>query len=757
MSITLTAPARAALNQTLKSPNLIVKIDGIDTLYSASLVERKVRIGDGHKVGRVPGIGTFKVGGNAAVFDQSAVLMTAGTSTSIKQSLDPAKGQGSNVSSLTLALIDDGEITDIITPDADFDIMQRKVLVYLGFQGTSWPEDCNVIFRGFVTDVTADAGKVIFQLNGTDEKQRSTIFAQAQVTITSSVSASSTSFTIDKIDNVLQPILGPTLLSDPSVRFYFKADDEIIEWSSITSANGVYTVNVKNRGAFNTPVATHTPTTKIDTFYQLTGNPIDLALKLMLSGNNDGTKALPSTTLDVTSINVGGADTRANSLYFAGLFNDDSLGVVVGDFVKIFGSSNPLVNDVYASVVDVVQLSTGLFVTINHPLVTETITSATAAFTSQYNTLPDGCLMQMDDVDVAQFLKIQSLYMSGYTLDFYLKDSIDSAKEFIEQEIYLPLAAYSIPRKAKSSVGYFAGPIPGAEIVTFDENSIKSPDKTTVKRSTNSNFYNEIVYAFDEDPVEDEFDSGFIAISETSKNRIKNSPSRQLLIESKGLRSLQGGQLIAQTQSARRLTRYQFGAESFSFSSLLDTGYTVEVGDIVVFDGTNLMLPDIKTGRKGIAPRLLEIQNKEIQLKSGDLKFTAIDTNYDGQGRHALISPSSQIVNVMSNTEFTIGALRVSDNQASDVAEYKKWQRLPNASVIIRAADYSVQGIGVIASADSNTITLKSPLSFTPRAGNIMEFSSYSTASQTKLQHLVYGYMNSSSQFADGSNAFTMI
>ena len=767
MAVELTTAALAALSGTLKSPNLVLKIEDVDTLYGAGLIEQVARIGDDLIIGEADvNPKAFYVGGNGPNGDQRDIITLDGTSTSIKQTLDPSKGQGSNVSTLSIALIDNGEVTELITPGSVVpDILQSKCLVYLGFQGTSWPEDYSVVFRGFITDISCDAGKVTFQINGTDERQRTSIFTKATVKLTTAMTTSSTSMTIDTVAGVLQPITGPNGQMDPTFSAYFKIDDEIIGWTNITaSSNGfvtTYTVNGLARAQYGTAAATHDLGASADTFYRLTGNAIDLALKLMASGNvSTDTTTLQTTihpfnTLPVTSMNVGGLEYVQNSLFFRGVINDNDLGVSIGDFVTISGSPN-LFNNFSSVVTAVTQGEAGCFVSVALPLLDEQVSVASAAFISQFATLPDGCQMAPDEIDVTQFLRIKQLYLNGITLDFYLKDTIDQAKDFIEQEIYLPLSAYSIPRKAKTSVGYFSGPIPGNNIVSFDNTNIKSPQSIAVKRSTNSNFYNEIVYKYDEDPVEDQYNSGYIGVSQTSKSRIPNSPNKTLVIESKGLRSLNGAKLTVLDQVTRRFNRYQYGAESFTFSSLLSDGYTVEVGDITLFDGTNLMLPDIKTGQKGISPRLLEIQNREIQLKTGDLKFTALDTNFNGAGRHALISPASYITSATSASAFTLFTDQPPETLIAAIPEYYKWRQLVGSAVQVRNADFSIRGYTTLIRADSNNVQVAPALPFVPQTDMIMEFAPYSNAASTKTQHLVYGYMTDQ-PFADGSDPYTMI
>src|SRR5690606_19246989 len=113
------------------------------------------------------------IGGFNLVGDQDNLISFDGTSTSIKQTINTDKGEGTSISSLSIALIDDGFMTRLITPGEILDdLLQRRAKVYLGLKDTAWPDDYVVIFRGVVTDINPDAGKVILQLSHPDDKKR---------------------------------------------------------------------------------------------------------------------------------------------------------------------------------------------------------------------------------------------------------------------------------------------------------------------------------------------------------------------------------------------------------------------------------------------------------------------------------------------------------------------------------------------------------------------------------------------------------
>lgn len=745
MSLNITNAALAVLKSTTKEPNIVLEIEGYPNVFGAEIIRQIARIGEDAIIGDPDtDPGAFYIGGMMNLPSQDDAITMDETTTSIKQTLNVDKAEGSSISSLSVALMDDGTITEMITPGLELDdVLQRRCKVRFGFRSTSYPEDYITVFRGVVTEISADAGKIVLQLNHPDDKKRSNIYKQIESKITGAINSSQTTgITLAPFANILTRVLGPDGTYDPAFKSYVRIDDEVIEFTGITSG----TLTGVTRGALNTTAAAHSADASVTTFYRLRENGVILALKLMASGVGDYYRS----SVAISGTNVFG-DTRVdNSIFFNGIDVNEEYGLTIGDYVSLSDSDVPANDFTLKQITDIVSIDEGDFIVIDGvTLADSTGVNANVAFRSQYDTLPDGLKMQNDEIDINEHLRWYQLFLSSVQYDFYLKDSIENAKEFIESEIYSPMAAYSLPRKARASMGYHIGPIPGSNIKVFNETNIKNPSKIKLKRSTSKQFFNEIIYKFDEDVLEEKFLTGYIAISATSKNRIPGG-NRPLIIQSKGLRSVDLGETIAQTQALRRLKRYEFGAEMITFEALLEDSFGVEIGDIIVFDGTSLQLPDSKTGLKGIAPRFYEIQNKDFSLKTGDVKFDAVDTAFVGSARYGLISPASSIKTGLSNSQFIIQS---SYSSRYGQSEYRKWSALVGANIRVRNSDYSTTGFGVLESASSNTITV-SGLSFTPVAGMIMELAPYT--GQPDQVKLVYVFMSDSS-FGDGKDQYKQI
>jgi hypothetical protein len=756
MGISITTQAKSALKQTAKEPNIVLEIEGLNTVFGASLIQQYVRIGGTYEEpgpgDPVPEIGdpetndlAFYIGGFNLVEDQDDIITFEETSTSIRSSLQIDKGEGSSISALNIALMDDGYVTRLLTPGEILDdLLQRRCKVYMGFTGTAWPEDYITIFRGVITDVMSSAGKSVLQLNHPDEKKRSNIFKLAETNLFSAIDSSQTSsITLANSTNFLTRILGPDGSYDSSFLSYVRIDDEIIQYTGISSnvLTGV------TRGALGTTASSHAEDAPVSSYYRLKGNGVYLALKLMLSGWNGPYLE----EVDVDGVNISGAERVENALFFKDIDVTEKYGLTEGDYVSLVNDFLPANDFTDKRVSAIIKSTLGDFVQIEGVTLTDDNGKySQASFRSQFDTLPDGLKMYGDEVDIAEHLRIYRLFLSSVEYDFYLKEGIENAREFLDQYVYSPMAAYSIPRKSRSSLGYHIGPIPGQDIATFNDTNVKNPSKVKIRRSTSKQFYNEVIYRWDEDPLEDKYYSGYIAISQNSKNRIPGG-NKSLFVEAKGLRSENLANNIAQEQTSRRLKRYEYGAEAITFDAFLDDSFGVEIGDIIIFDGTKLKLPDSKTGAVGMAPRFFEIQNKEFQIKTGDVRFEAVDTNFSGAARYGLISPASIVKSGISTTSFVIESSFASRFGAF---EYRKWQSLVGCQIQVRNADFSTVLLSTLTSASSNTIQVSPAFSSVPTDGMVMELATYNTA--TDNAKLVYVFM-SDDDFDDGKTPFDQL
>ena len=740
MAVGLSDRAIRSLKRVVKTPNVVLEIEGLATPISARILYSVVRIGDDDLEIGDPELNplSFYIGEGHRFQDQKSIINLAGSSSSIKQTLNIDKGEGSSVSSLTIEVQDDGYATKLITPgNLVEDLLARKCRVWMApDENLYWPEDFGLVFRGIVSSIDAVPGKVTLALTAPESKKRSTIFKVAESKLAGGISSGATSIALSSSADLFQKVLGPDGTYDSSFVSYVQIEDEVIQFDSI-SGN---TLIGCTRGALNTTAASHGNGEGVKGFYRLQGNPLYLALKIMLSGfQGPWVEDLPATAfVSFEALSI------PNAIYFSAENVMTKYGVSIGDFVTTTGAINGANNISTARITDIQLSEDGTYIVVDGAgFVSETSSTAICSFRSQFDTLPDGLMMGGDEVDVDGHLTLFLRFFSSALMDFYLKEEING-REFLDAQIYLPISCFSVPRQAKASIGYHIGPLPGDRTFTLDLTNTKLAGRTQLNRSISRNFYNEIIYKFEQAVLEDKFKSGLITIAQDSKNQIA-AGNKTLIIEAKGLRDALSGDNVAQQASNRKLKRYKYGAETIKLSMLFESGFDVEIGDIVIYDGTGDKLPDIKTGKRGIAPRLFEVQNKTLDLKNGDVQVDLIDTNFSLTTRYGLISPASIILASVSPLAFTI---------ANDQA--RKWIRYPLASISVRDETGSMVSTSVIQSIAGGVVNVSPALSFVPTAGMILEFSHYDNANVTDVVKLKYAHMRDSA-FADGKIQYSQL
>lgn len=749
MSFQLTKAAQLRSNEVTKEPQLVLEIDGIATVYGTTSLLEYIRIGDADLFID----GSWKIGGLRTLEGQESLLSVgseAGTTTKITQVLDHEKGRGSSVTTLTMGLIDkDQKITQLITPgNTVTDLMGRRARVYLGFNNTAYKADFIPVFKGIIDDIQAGSGTIKINLGSTEQKKRQEIFQKSQCNLVGAINDSQATITADTTDLFLDGSFKPDGTPETALTRYLKIDDEIMQYTGRTS--NTFTGLV--RGVLGTVASAHDDDATVESLYRLgPDNGIDLALKVMLGGWQDYFATGVAVTNFVNTTPLTQVD---NAIWFSELDVKENYGLTVGDYITTTGASNGANNVTMKVITAIVTSADGSYIVIDDvTFVPELMTSATISFRSQYDTLPTGAALKMlpDDVDVEQHVYLRNLILSNYDLDIFSFDT-ENGKDFIEEELYVPGAMFSVPRKARSSVNAAIGPVPSFNTVTIDETNTMKPDKIVLKRSLGKNFYNNVVYNYDQEPVEQKYLSSIITVSNDSLVRIPVGV-RTLKVQSRGLRtSLNAENIISQTTS-RRLNRYRFAAEFFeNIQVTYGLGYNIEIGDLVIMDGTSLQISDTVNAERGMAPRLFEVTNKTIDVKAGSITLNLVDSAYSVQSRYALIGPSSVIKIGVSNSEFVLDELPFFKYVAT---EGDKWSRFKRPSVYVRSEDGSVRETSRILTVNGNTIILETPLTFTPSPGYVMELSSYNTA--TDQIKLLYGFMQDNATFADGKYQYLMI
>lgn len=748
MTFSLTQRALNESQQISKSPSLVLCIDGVDTKYGNIRILDFIRIGDeGLEIGN-----DWVIGGFNELEDQLSAISLDGSTTTISQQLDIDKGRGASISSMQIQLIDfDQAITELITPGVVVaDVLGRRAKVMLGFaDNTAFPDDYITIFRGIIDDIDSGAGFVTLSISHPDKKKSQVIYETFEGELDGAIDSVQSSITLSDTTNLIERVLGPDGSYDSSFESLILVDDELIRFNSI-SGN---TLTGCTRGMYGTTAAAHSDGATVSSRYTLQGNSIDLALKIMLSGWG-GSFITNKPISNFLRIDTG--ENISNAIYFDGVNVSDEYGVVVDDYVTTSGASNVANNFSGRQITDVVLTDEGSYIVVDGTaLIEEVDTSAVVSFRSQYDTLPRGLKMGCDEVDIDEHLRIQRLFLSNFEYRFLLAETIENAKDFLEEQIYKPCAAYSLPRKARASLGYFSPPIPTASIKTIGKNQITNPSKLKIKRSINKNFSNTIIYKFEKDKLENKFLKGYVVTDGTSLTQIPVG-NRAFIVESEGMREDLNGTSNATLSSQRRLDRYKFGAEALNGVRVLyETGFNLEIGDIVVLDGNELYLANTSDGDRNKPAKLFEICNLRKDFRKGEIELNLVDTGFNGANRYGLISPSSRIKSASSQTNFVIEEYFQGSIFGSN--EGGKWSRYIGASIKVRSNDFTTRyGQSVITAVVGNNITVSPALGFVPQAEDVMELAQYDYPVTDQIKQ-IYAFMVDGGSFSNGDDEYKMI
>lgn len=527
-------------------------------------------------------------------------------------------------------------------------------------------------------------------------------------------------------DIYCETVNGFFLPDAPLFRTFARIGDEIIEYTGIDVGTNRLTGCI--RSSLSSLGDTHDVDDEVKSFYKLgdntseNGNAITMALRVLLSGADE----FYITELEIENIvDLGVGPPVPNGVIFNGVFLKSFDGVTVGDTVTITGDSNGANNVTDAVIAEIIEGDFGTYIVLDGVSMVSSIASAgVCSFKSRFNILVDGVGLKPSQVDIERFEYVNATFTSNISnYEFYLKDTVN-AKEFINEQLFLPTGLFSIPRKGRVSVGFTAPPLFSDGTKTLDVDTVKKASSLVVNRSITKNFYNAIVYRFNEDSVEDKSLSGKIVLSNDSTNRI-NAPTKAFTITAKGLRpSAETSQLIDRI-SARFLSRYEFAAESMDVEVPFSTGWTVEVGDSIIFGDDKLKVSDSTTGTRNFKPRLFEILNKSLNWKTGQVKLTIIDANYSQGLRYAVWSPSS---NIGTGSTTTSVVIQDSFGTTAPSKEKDKWAFYVGKKLLFRSADWATEYISELTGfdpADSYKMLVNPALPAPPLSGWIVSLPSY--------------------------------
>lgn len=738
-----------SLKQKSIKPILVLEIDGVPFLIGSDKIKRYPRLGDPGLFLGMPGL---FLGGMIEYPNQKTLISLEGTTTQIRQSLEPDKARGSGISQMTISLIDKNLEATKLLAGAYGEVLFKKVRLWASFgESVAWNEDFIILFRGVIESVTAGQGKCLLHLSSPDQKKRAQLYIKGDTELTNAIDDSQTSLDVVDIANFFtipnHPAYGGP---DPDIKTCLRIDDEIMTYDTIEGS----TISGITRGAEGTTAAAHEEGAQVESFLVVSGNAMDIALKVMLS-DKDQTPYIQE--MPATFVGSNGESPAANTIFFADKMFRRNYLVRAGDYIKTEGFTNPENNlSEWTEILEVTQTDLGSFILVDADLTEELATEGTVSFLSQWNSFGAfGLGLDQDDVDIDKHIYLRNSFLSQFDLKFFIRDDIEEGKEWIEKELYLPASCYSLPTDneglSRSSVGIHKPPLPGTNTITVSKSNITNPKELAIQRSVNKNYYNAVVFKYEDSPLDEELRRRVITVVGTQDIPTGN---KTLLIESYGLRNIFAARALAEASANRFLLRYRSAAEFLNGAKVhFRDAIQIVVGDVVIFDPRDLNMIDNTTASRNKEPLLMEVVNRDVDIKNGSVRLDLVATGFNINARFGLISPASRIVGALDSKRFVITYLYAPSTFGA--SEYRKWERLTEPRVVIRSPDFSQEFQTTIVNASSNTIEVSDEIPFDP-TDCVLEFAKYSNC--TIEQKLLYAFLtDADNNFPDDGPPYVFI
>lgn len=741
-----TIPDRYLLFNELqtKDISIVVEIEGLPTLLSSSQILTRIRYGDpGIKYGD-PGL---VYGGLRTLTDSAgnpafkSLLSKEGASIAINQKLEPEQGRAA-ISTISLSFVDkDKFMSQVISPGVLLpEILGRNVVIRVGYKQISYPEDYFVIFRGIVTQATPYPGKVMMQLSDANIKRRQKLFLTATTTLSAGVSDSDMTIPVVANGDFYEQILGPDGTFDTAVKTYIQINDEVIEYGS--GGFGTNEFTGVSRGARGTVAVAHDAGDDVSATIEIEDHAIDLALKLMLSG-----WAGPYKT-DVAIQNLAatgdpGLGTISEAIILpSGTDAKEVYGLTTGDYITIKNATNAG-NNKTVQIIDFLDLQgrPNEIILTDSTFIQETGTPAVMDLRSQFDTLPinAGLKLTPAEVDVDEHIEIKNTFLleSENALRFYITDE-EEGKSFLESQIYLAVACYSLTRFGRLSMGITKPPIADERLSFLTKDNILNPNDLAPFRGLNNRaFFNEVQFFWDATDAGD-FTKKLAFLDSESLSLI--GISSVLPISAKGARTDLGSDTLFQKRSEFLLSRYKRGAEQIQRVQVTyGVGNLIEAGDVVALsDNGDLQITNLETGERDIGVRLFEVVGRSIDYSAGKVTLDLIaGIGSQATDRFATISPSSEL-----GVGSTTSSLKIIDSFGAIFPsnESRKWRDYIGNPIIVRPVDYSSfqeTNLINIDPTDRFTLLIDPPLTGAPPSGFIVDIPPYPTGVDTN-ENIIY-------------------
>lgn len=746
---------------------IVVDIEGLDYLTSTT-IGRVLQYGDPFVYGDpITYGGIVPIGTNPGERGQKILLDLNGSSMTISQRLEPEQGRAS-ISTLAMTFIDkDKYMTRACTPGKIIDeILGKEVKIWLGYAQTSFPEDFYVVWRGRVAQINPEIGRISLQFTDPNLGKRQQVFYSGQTKLGGNITALDTTIPVVSNTDFHRKILGPDSTYDQTVKTYIKIEDEFIEYQQSGSEGTGFGVNQflnVQRGARATTPAIHAVDADVDSYLEIAGHAVALALKIQMSGWNGpyladyAIQALGQTGDPIVPF-------VANAIVLGQ--NVDGLrdlGLTVGDFITITGDPTPSNNG--TCIVQGFANSSGQtnkLVLVDKVFLASPLTPALIAMRSQFDTYPTTCGAKLPgwEVDVAGHIYYQNTYLFDTANSYrFLLNAPESAKTFIESQIMLPLGAYCLTRQGKLSMGLTKPPIADERTTRIDHSNVLEPQTIKLQRGLNNRkYFNEIDWDYDYNDA-----GNAVNLRRTLDTDSLNliGVSSVLPIKAKGARSDLGFEIVVLRREQFLFGRYAMAAVLIDLKVNFGAGNLVEAGDVVLLtDNGQLQIPNLSTGERDMGEQLLEVINRSIDLKTGQVSLQLIGgLGAQADDRFATIAPSSHVT-----TGTTVSKIRIKESFGAvfPLQEQKKWEDYSGMTIAVHSYDWTTRyGETVILGidpTDDHALLVAPPLSFVPLVDDIVDLVAYPDNTDPLDQRtvkLIHSYLDPTVAIVSGVDNFS--
>lgn len=707
--------------QINKEPMIILQIEGSQYLYGSAPILETARWDD-PRINWDNDLGVTWDGEIEREDSRPYIIMKGETGKQITQQLLVDKGGSGSISVFPIELVDyRGEVAKDLSFDQIGEPISKKSTVWMGFKGGRFPQDFIRALIGEVDDMDYNAGSITVTTALAVNKARQTSYDKYQSALTSNINNTQTNIPVSTVE--------PFLPSQDALTSYIRIEDEIME---VTAKNASSFTVIRER--LGTIASSHDIESQVESNYKLDGNPIDLALKLLHSSEDN---AFQTRQINISAlVRISSTETIQRAIVFDTADIEDTLGAVPGDFINLVGTTS---NDGIKTIESFGQLDTGKsYIIVEETLTEETGLTVNTQVKSQYSVLPDGAGMDVDHVDTLAFEAVKATYSASFIdYSFLLKDSLENTRDFIIKEICRPQGLYLIPRQAKTSLRFTAAPFSSDPIPVLNTENLYDLTRIKIKRSKHKYLLNRVIYRFNPGVLEDKFFDKSIRSNADSFLRL-GKVRRDLAIEASGFeRSSETTQTIDRI-SASILNRYKFAARYVrNVKVLLDVGVRLEIGDIVFFGGEDTKLVNIQTGERDFPAVQFEIINKKLDIIKGEVTLELLETGFGIDGIFATFSASSPIAAGSTADRLLLNRLW-DDSQYT--LERDKWNRWIGLKVRVRSDDYTYDEIATINRLDpvtDNGLILDPPLPSAPSEGFYVELARFDEYSDGELEEIM--------------------